>query len=107
MTEIVADMGSLEKTIKKTASPEEAERAAIRELVVAARARGEDLAGPDGLLKTLTKTLLETVLEEEISEHLGYDAHQSASGQVVEELLQASCGGLVSPDFPLPPALME
>jgi hypothetical protein len=30
MTEIVADMGSLEKRIKKTASPEEAERAAIR-----------------------------------------------------------------------------
>src|SRR3982751_2291261 len=75
MTEIVADMGSLEKTIKKTASPEEAERAAIRELVVAARARGEDLTGPDGLLKTLTKTVLETALEEEISEHFGYDKH--------------------------------
>ena len=38
MTEIVADMGSLEKTIKKSASPAEAERAAIRELVVAAGA---------------------------------------------------------------------
>src|SRR3954451_3699920 len=75
MTEIVADMGSLEKMIKKSASPEEAERAAIRELVVAARARGEDLTGPDGLLKTLTKTVLETALEEEISEHLGYDKH--------------------------------
>jgi putative transposase len=48
MTEIVAGMGSLEKTIKKSASPEEAERAAIREPVVAARARGEDLTGPDG-----------------------------------------------------------
>jgi putative transposase len=60
MTEIVADMGSLEKTIKKAASSAEAERAAIRELVVAARARGEDLTGPDGLLKTLTKTVLET-----------------------------------------------
>jgi transposase-like protein len=75
MTEIVADMGSLEKTIKKSASPAEVERAAIRELVVAARARGEDLTGPDGLLKTLTKTVLETALEEEISEHLGYDKH--------------------------------
>jgi putative transposase len=68
-------MGSLEKTIKKSASPEEAERAAIRELVVAARARGEDLTGPDGLLKTLTKTVLETALEEELNEHLGYDKH--------------------------------
>jgi putative transposase len=75
MTEIVADMGSLEKTIKKSASPAEVERAAIRELVVAARARGEDLTGPDGLLKSLTKTVLETALEEELSEHLGYDRH--------------------------------
>ena len=79
MTEIVADMGSLEKTIKKTASAEEAERAAIRELVVAARARGEDLTGPDGLLKTLTKTVLETALEEEISEHSG---HRKQPGRV-------------------------
>src|SRR3954469_3313512 len=75
MTEIVADMGSLEKTIKKSASPMDAERVAIRELVVAARARGEDLTGPDGLLKTLTKTVLETALEEELNEHLGYDKH--------------------------------
>jgi putative transposase len=73
--ETVAGVGSLDKTIKKVASPAEAERAAIRELVVAARARGEDLTGPDGLLKTLTKTVLETALEEEISEHLGYDKH--------------------------------
>jgi putative transposase len=75
MTEIVADMGSLEKRIKKSGAPKEVERAAIRELVVAARARGEDLTGPDGLLKVLTKTVLETALEEELSEHLGYDKH--------------------------------
>src|SRR4051794_25455738 len=80
MTEIVADMGSLEKTIKKSASPMDAERVAIRELVVAARARGEDLTGPDGLLKTLTKTVLETALEEELSEHLGYDKHAVEGG---------------------------
>jgi hypothetical protein len=65
MTETVADMGSLEKTIKKVASPTDVERSAIRELVVAARARGEDLTGPDGLLKLLTKTVLETALDEE------------------------------------------
>jgi hypothetical protein len=34
MTEIVAGMGSLEKTIKKSASPLEAERAPIRQVVV-------------------------------------------------------------------------
>src|SRR3954465_12730782 len=75
MTEKVEDMGSPDKAIKKTGSASEVERAAIRELVVAARARGEDLTGPDGLLKVLTKTVLETALEEEISEHLGYDKH--------------------------------
>jgi putative transposase len=58
-----------------TVSPSELERAAIRELVVAARARGEDLTGPDGLLKLLTRTVLETALEEELTEHLGYDKH--------------------------------
>src|SRR3954469_5267813 len=73
--ETVADVGSLDRTIKKVASPADAERAAIRELVVAARARGEDLTGPDGLLKLLTKTVLETALEEEMTEHLGYDKH--------------------------------
>jgi len=75
MTETVADMGSLNNTITKVTSPREQERAAIRELVIAARARGEDLTGPGGLLKLLTKTVLETALEEELSEHLGYDKH--------------------------------
>src|SRR3954463_8779133 len=53
-----------------------AERAAVRELVRAARARGEDLTGPDGLLKVITKTGLESALEEELVEHLGFDKHQ-------------------------------
>ena len=45
----------------------EAEQAAVRELVKAARARGEDLTGPDGLLKSITATVLETALEEELT----------------------------------------
>ncbi len=32
-----------------------------RQLVKSARERGEDLTGPDGLLKVITKTVLETV----------------------------------------------
>jgi hypothetical protein len=39
-----------DKAGKKTLTPEEVERAAVRELVKAARARGDDLTGPDGLL---------------------------------------------------------
>lgn len=51
------------------------ERAAIASLVRAARARGDDLTGPDGLLGLFTKTTLEIALDEEMSEHLGYDKH--------------------------------
>jgi putative transposase len=68
-------MSSLEKTAKKALTPHEQDRAAVNELVRAARARGEDLTGPDGLLKTITKSVLESALEQEITEHLGYDKH--------------------------------
>ena len=37
-----------------------------------------ELVGPAGLLTGLTKTVLETALEAEMSEHLGYDNHDSA-----------------------------
>jgi len=56
-------------------SAKDVERDAVRALVRAARDRGEDLTGPDGLLRQLTKTVLETALDEEMSEHLGYDKH--------------------------------
>ena len=58
------------KTKQKTLSPAQAEREAVRQLVRAARERGEDLTGPDGLLKALTATVLETALDEELTEHL-------------------------------------
>ena len=41
----------------------------------AARARGDELTGPDGLLKSITKQVIETALAEEMTEHLGYDKH--------------------------------
>src|SRR3954462_1786736 len=75
MTEIDATLPGVSppETSKKAGS---GERAAVRELVRAARARGEDLTGPDGLLKVITKTVLESALEEELVEHLGFDKHQ-------------------------------
>src|SRR3954453_22743039 len=78
MTETLAGMGSLKKAAEKTVPPAEAERAAVRELVKAARSRGEDLTGPDGLLKAITKQVLESALEEEMTEHVGYDKHAAA-----------------------------
>ncbi len=64
MTETLKGMSSMPKDAKKTTTPGEAERAAVRELVKAARARGEDLTGPGGLLKTITATVLQAALEE-------------------------------------------
>jgi hypothetical protein len=49
-----------------------------QELVDKARADGVELVGPGGLLTGLTKSVLETALEAEVSEHLGYDKHDSA-----------------------------
>src|SRR3954454_9210073 len=57
-----------------------AERAAVRELVRAARGRGEDITGPDGLLKSITATVLESALEEEMTDHLGHPKHQAPTG---------------------------
>ncbi len=51
--------------------------AAITELVQEARANGDSLTGPTGLLKDLTKMVLEVSLEEEMTEHLGHGKHES------------------------------
>jgi putative transposase len=75
MTETLVGVSPLEEANGKTVTPAEAERAAVRELVKAARARGEDLTGPDGLLKMITKTVIESALDEEMAEHVGYDKH--------------------------------
>lgn len=73
MTEKVSSVSSMSM---KTISRSEVDQAAVRELVKAARACGEDLTGPDGLLKSITATVLETALEEELAEHLGHVKHQ-------------------------------
>ena len=75
MTDTLVGVSPLRKAAKKTLTPEEVERAAVRELVKAARARGEELTGPDGLLKAITKQVIEAALEEEMTEHVGYDKH--------------------------------
>ena len=60
-----------------------AEKAAIAQLVKAARGRGEDITGPEGLLKSITATVLEAALEEEITDHLGHAKHQAPEGGAV------------------------
>ena len=48
MTEALVGVSPLDKAGKKTVAPAEAERSAVRELVKAARARGDDLTGRTG-----------------------------------------------------------
>jgi len=61
-----------------TATP--SEKAAIAQLVKAARERGEDITGPEGLLKSITATVLEAALEEELTDHLGHVKHRAPEG---------------------------
>ncbi len=82
MTETVSSVGSMPKDAKKKTSSRATpgERAAVAELVKAARARGEDITGPEGLLKSITATVLETALEEEMTDHLGHAKHRAPEG---------------------------
>ena len=83
MTETIRGVSSMPKDAKKRTSSSTAsarERAAIAELVKAARERGEDITGPDGLLKSITATVLEAALEEEMTDHLGHPKHQAPDG---------------------------
>jgi putative transposase len=70
--------GSKKRTSSSTASARE--RAAIAELVRAARERGDVITGGDGLLKSITATVLEAALEEEMTDHLGHAKHQAPEG---------------------------
>ena len=83
MTETIRGVSAMPKDAKKRTSSSTAsakERAAIAELVKAARERGEDITGPDGLLKSITATVLEAALEEEMTDHLGHPKHQAPDG---------------------------
>jgi len=84
MTETIKGMSSMPKDAKKRTSSSTAsarERAAIADLVKAARERGDDITGPDGLLKSITATVLEAALEEEMTDHLGHPKHQAPDGR--------------------------
>jgi transposase-like protein len=54
------------------------EKAIAQELYERAREDGIDLVGPGGLLTKLTKSVIEAALGGELTDHLGYEAHDSA-----------------------------
>jgi len=68
---------TLNDVVNKKPAEQSAELQAATELVRLAKEQGLSLTGPDGLLKQLTKTVLETALNEELTEHLGYEKHDS------------------------------
>jgi putative transposase len=81
VAETIPSMSSMKDPKKERSSRvSAAERAAVQELVRAARGRGEDITGPDGLLKSITATVLESALEEEMTDHLGHAKHQAPEG---------------------------
>jgi len=100
MTDTLVGVSPLRKAAKKTLTLEEVERNAVRELVKAARARGDDLTGPEGLLKVITMQVIEAALEEEMTEHVGYDKHavegrncaNSRNGTRVKRVLTDNAG---------------
>jgi hypothetical protein len=47
----------------------------------------EDILGEDGLLKQLTKAVLERAMQAELTEHLGYEKHDSSG----DNLCDPSC----------------
>ncbi len=67
----IAEMTTATRGSKSAVSARSDEAATIAELVRAARADGDELTGPEGLLKRITKMVLEAALEEEMTEHLG------------------------------------
>ena len=69
---------TLDGVAKKKIDEQSAEAQAAVELVRLANEQGLSLTGRDGLLKQLTKTVIETALNEEMTEHLGYEKHDSA-----------------------------
>ena len=75
LDDVIASVPRSKKKTPRVSGEAAAERETIRALVRAAKARGEDLTGPGGLLRELTKTVLETALDEELTDHLGYDKH--------------------------------
>jgi transposase-like protein len=80
MSETLVGVSPPRSAARRTARPGDAERAAVRQLVRAARERGEQITGPDGLLKMITKTVLESALEEEMTEHLGHEKNRPPAG---------------------------
>lgn len=66
------------KRPRTKATPAGVDPALVSQLVTQAREQGLQLSGEGGLLQQLTKIVLESALDGEITDHLGYDKHDTA-----------------------------
>ena len=66
------------ETLDPMAATEVDQKQLAEQLLAQAKEQGVDLMGPDGLLNQLTKNVLETALDAEMTEHLGYEKHDTA-----------------------------
>jgi transposase-like protein len=66
------------ETLDPMAQTEVDQKQLAEQLLAQAKEQGVELMGPNGLLNQLTKNVLETALDAEMTEHLGYEKHDSA-----------------------------
>lgn len=66
-----------EEAVTATSLSPTIDRALVAQLVGQARQRGLSIDGEHGLLAELTKLVVESALEGELTDHLGYDKHES------------------------------
>ncbi len=65
------------ETLDLMAATEVDQKQLAEQLLAQAKEQGVELMGPNGLLNQLTKSVLETVLHAEMTEHLGYEKHDT------------------------------
>ncbi len=65
------------ETLDLMAATEVDQKQLAEQLLAQAKEQGVELMGPNGLLNQLTKSVLETVLDAEMTEHLGYEKHDT------------------------------
>ena len=65
------------ETLDPMAATEVDQRQLAEQLLAQAKEQGVELMGPNGLLNQLTKNVLETALDAEMTEHVGYEKHDS------------------------------
>jgi transposase-like protein len=65
------------ETLDPMAATEVDQKQLAEQLLAQAKEQGVELMGPNGLLNQLTKNVLETALDAEMTEHVGYEKHDS------------------------------